>query len=90
MRPTSQPLIVCFNADLKHFEAVVASRPAGYAARALYYLLPNLAPFDVKASVVHGVPVSAGFVALTVGYGLLYISGLLLAAMYVFTRRDFK
>ena len=49
-----------FNADLKHFDAVVTSAPLVWLLRALYYLLPNLAPFDVTAQVVHGQPVPAG------------------------------
>jgi Cu-processing system permease protein len=79
-----------FNADLKHFEQVVDSPAAAWLARGLYYLLPNLAPFDIKALVVHGRPVSAGYVLLTVGYGVVYISFVLLAATLVFSRRDFK
>ena len=42
-----------FNADLKNFETVIDSKPVAYLARALYYLLPNLAPLDVKSDVVH-------------------------------------
>ena len=64
-----------FNADLAHFENVVKSPAAAWLGKALYYLLPNLAPFDVKAAVVHGQPVSAAYVALTTGYGLLYTGG---------------
>ncbi len=79
-----------FNADLKHFENVVDSRAAAWLARSLYYLLPNLAPFDVKAAVVHGQPVAAGYVWLTIGYAVVYISALLLGAMVIFARRDFK
>ena len=79
-----------FNADLKNFENVVDSRAAAYVARALYYLLPNLEPFDIKAEVVHAQPVSLGYVALTTGYGVLYIGALLLASMFIFSRRDFK
>ena len=56
----------------------------------LYYLLPNLAPFDVKAQVVHGQPVAAGYVLMTLGYAVLYIAALLVAASVVFARRDFK
>ena len=51
-----------FNADLRNFEQVVESAPVAWLARALYYLLPNLAPFDVKAQVVHGLAVTPGFV----------------------------
>ena len=79
-----------FNADLRNFEDVVDSRAAVYLARALYYVLPNLAPFDVRAEVVHAQPVALGYVALTTGYAVAYIAALLLAAMFVFSRRDFK
>ena len=79
-----------FNTDLRNFENVVDSRAATYLARALYYLLPNLEPFDVRAAVVHGQPVSLGYVALTTGYAAAYIGALLLAACFIFSRRDFK
>ena len=79
-----------FNADLRNFENVVDSRAAAYLARTLYYVLPNLAPFDVRAEVVHAQPVSLGYVALTTGYAVAYIAALLLAAMFIFSRRDFR
>ena len=79
-----------FNADLAHFETIVKSRAAAGLARALYYLLPNLAPFDVKAAVVHGQAVPMGYVLLTSGYGLLYAAAVVGLAMLVFARRDFK
>jgi ABC-type transport system involved in multi-copper enzyme maturation permease subunit len=79
-----------FNADLRNFDAIVDSRPAVYLARALYYLLPNFAAFDVKAQVVHAQPVSAGYIAVTTSYGLVYVATLLVAAMFIFSRRDFK
>jgi ABC-type transport system involved in multi-copper enzyme maturation permease subunit len=79
-----------FNADLKHFEQVVDSPVAAWLARALYYLLPNLAPFDIKALVVHGQPVAAGYVLVTLAYGVVYITLVLVAAVVVFARRDFK
>jgi ABC-type transport system involved in multi-copper enzyme maturation permease subunit len=79
-----------FNADLANFDAVVKSPAAGWFGKALYYLLPNLAPFDVKAAVVHGQPVSAAYLALTTGYGLLYAGAMVILAILVFSRRDFK
>jgi Cu-processing system permease protein len=79
-----------FNADLRHFEEVVDAPVAVVVARVLYYVLPNLAPFNVKAEVVHGVAVSASHVALTLAYAVVYITMLLLAAMAVFRKRDFK
>ncbi|MBI2833121.1 MAG: ABC transporter permease [Acidobacteria bacterium] len=79
-----------FNADLKHFEGVVDSRVAASVARGWYYVLPNLAAFDVKAQVVHAQPVTAGYLGFTVAYGFVYIAMVLLAAMWIFSRRDFK
>jgi ABC-type transport system involved in multi-copper enzyme maturation permease subunit len=79
-----------FSADLRNFDQVVDSRGAQLLARAMYWVLPNLAPFDVRAQVVHGQVVTAGYVALTSAYGLVYISALLVAATFIFSRRDFK
>ena len=79
-----------FNADLKHFDAVATSAPLVWLLRALYYLLPNLAPFDVSAKVVHGQPVPAGYMLMTIGYAAIYITVLLSAASFIFSRRDLK
>jgi ABC-type transport system involved in multi-copper enzyme maturation permease subunit len=79
-----------FNADLKNFDKVVDSRPAVWLARGVYHVLPDLSAFDVKTDVVHGLPVTAGYLAATAAYGLAYIAALLLVATFVFSRRDFK
>ena len=79
-----------FNDDLAHFENVIKSRAAAGLARALYYLLPNFAPFDIKAAVVHGQPVEPGYLLLTCGYGMLYAAAVVIVAMRIFSRRDFK
>ena len=79
-----------FNADLRNFGAVVDSAPIVALARALYYVLPNLAPFDVKAEVVHGLPVAMRHVGLTLLYAVVYLSVVLTAAVAIFRRRDFK
>ena len=79
-----------FSADLRNFRDVVASPLAARLTGAVYWVLPNLSSFDVRSQVVHGQPVSAGYVALTTAYGALYIAMLLVAASLVFSRRDFK
>jgi ABC-type transport system involved in multi-copper enzyme maturation permease subunit len=79
-----------FNADLRNFGDIVDSTAAAYLAKTAYYLLPNLAPFNVKAEVVHGVHVPASHVALTLGYAAVYTSALLVSAMAVFRKKDFK
>jgi ABC-type transport system involved in multi-copper enzyme maturation permease subunit len=79
-----------FNADLKNFDRIVDSKPAIWLARTVYHVLPDFSAFDVKTEVVHGLPVSAAYVASTVAYGLVYIAALLLVATFIFARRDFK
>ncbi|MGE3510317.1 MAG: ABC transporter permease [Vicinamibacterales bacterium] len=79
-----------FSADLRNFNDVVESPAAATLARALYWILPNLAAFDVRAQVVHGQPVPAAAMLLPTVYGLLYIAALIVAAVAIFARRDFK
>jgi ABC-type transport system involved in multi-copper enzyme maturation permease subunit len=79
-----------FNADLKNFDRVVDSRAAVLLARGVYHVLPDLSSFDVKTEVVHGLPVTAGYLAATTAYGLTYVAALLLVATFIFSRRDFK
>jgi ABC-type transport system involved in multi-copper enzyme maturation permease subunit len=79
-----------FSSDLRNLQQAVDSPAAARIARGLYYVLPNLSQFDVKADVVHGVPVSAGYVAIASGYAALYIAFLLVVSALVFSRRDFK
>jgi len=79
-----------FSADLRNFNQVIESPLANGLTTALYWILPNLSPFDVRAQVVHGDPVSASYLALSTGYALLYIAALIVAAAAIFARRDFK
>ena len=79
-----------FNADLRNFESVVESPAAAYVARAFYYLLPNFSAFDIKAQVVHALPVPGSYVMTTAAYGMVYVALLLAGAVAIFSRRDFK
>jgi ABC-type transport system involved in multi-copper enzyme maturation permease subunit len=79
-----------FSSDLRNFQDVVDSPAAARVARGLYWVLPNLAQFDVKDRVVHGIAVPIAYVATTVAYGVLYIAMLLGVSMLIFSRRDFK
>ena len=79
-----------FSTDLRNFQEVVDSPLAARFARGLYFVLPNLAQFDVKADVVHGQVVPAGYVGIATAYAALYIAMLLVISVFVFSRRDFK
>ena len=79
-----------FVGDLRTLESVGASGGTAWTAWLVSWVLPNLALFDVKAEVVHGVQVPPGQVVAAVGYGIAYSTAMLLLAMAIFQRRDFK
>ena len=67
-----------------------ATGGTAWGAWLVSWVLPNLALFDVKAEVVHGLPVPPGQVVAAVGYGIAYSAAMLLLAVTIFQRRDFK
>lgn len=79
-----------FGADLKHFDVVVGDSSVKYVTTALYYVLPNMATFDVKSAVVHAQAVPGGYVAMATAYGLCYSLALVAAAVLIFAKKDFK
>jgi ABC-type transport system involved in multi-copper enzyme maturation permease subunit len=79
-----------FSEDLKNFGTVVDNLVLPYIAKGLYYVMPNLAPLDVKTAVVHGLPVSASHMIMATGSSALYIALLIVGATIVFSRRDLK
>lgn len=79
-----------FTPELRQFETVVESELLPKLTGILYYLLPNLRNFDVKAQVVAGDPVPLVFLGYSTLYGLLYVTAVLVAAAIVFNRRNLK
>lgn len=79
-----------FSADLRNFNQVIDSPVSNGLTTGLYWILPNLSSFDVRAQVVHGTPVPVAAVAFSAGYAVLYAAALIAAAVAVFARRDFK
>jgi Cu-processing system permease protein len=79
-----------FSADLRHFDVVVGDSPVKYVTTALYYVLPNMATFDVKSAVVHAQHVPLGYVSTATLYGASYALALVTAAVLIFAKKDFK
>jgi ABC-type transport system involved in multi-copper enzyme maturation permease subunit len=79
-----------FNRELRNLDQVLQSQTAARIAQAIYHVVPDLSAFDVKTEVVHGLPVSGGYLALTTAYGAFYIAAILLVSIVIFSRRDFK
>jgi Cu-processing system permease protein len=77
-------------ADLQQFAEQLGGPVLQAAIRSATLLLPNLARFNIGDSVIHGIPVGPGYLALAVGYGAVYVGLLLAAAIAVFNRRDLR
>jgi len=56
----------------------------------LHGVLPDLASFNLSLEAVHGLPVTASDVCLPAVYGVAYATLVLLCAVVIFERRDFK
>jgi ABC-type transport system involved in multi-copper enzyme maturation permease subunit len=79
-----------FSNDLKRLDQIVGAPAAGVIGKLCYYVLPDFARFDVKLAVVHGLPVSGGYLLWTTAYAAAYVAALLFCACVIFSRRDFK
>ena len=79
-----------FNTDFRNLGTLLESPAAGWLGRVLYYVLPNFSALDIKSQVVHGVPVAGAYVGVLSLYGAVYVVLLLVVAVTIFSRRDFK
>jgi ABC-type transport system involved in multi-copper enzyme maturation permease subunit len=80
-----------FSADLRGFgDAMDVSPLVGRLVGAVGWVLPAFSAFDVKAQIVHGLPLPPGFIPFTIGYAALYTAAVLAGAVIVFGRREFK
>jgi ABC-type transport system involved in multi-copper enzyme maturation permease subunit len=78
------------SASMQEFARRLGTTTAVWLANVLYYSLPNLDRFNIKAEVVHEVPVSMARLAWSSLYGLAYVAALLVLSVVIFQRRDFK
>jgi len=79
-----------FSSDLKILSQSMANAPARWLFAALYYLLPNLANYNLITLASHGLLPPPRFVLLAVLYGLIYVVVLLSATTLIFSRRNLK
>ena len=60
-----------------------------HIANGLYEVLPDLEMFNLTLQAAHGLAIAASEIWLPVLYGALYVTALLMAASFIFERRDF-
>jgi ABC-type transport system involved in multi-copper enzyme maturation permease subunit len=76
--------------DLRHFGDIVdVPQATAMLVATVGWIVPAFSAFDVKAQVVHGVPLPPGFVSYTVVYAICYVCALLAASVTLFSRREF-
>ncbi len=78
------------SADLKQFAAHFGGPSLKATVTVLYFLLPNLARFNLSGPVVDDLPLDPATLVLTAAYGVLYAGAVLGLAIGVFQRRDFR
>lgn len=76
--------------DLRDLGAASGVASLERATDALFRLLPDLRSFDLAIEAAHLLPVTASDVALPLVYGGGYITLVLVAAVAIFERRDFR
>ncbi|MGD8330918.1 MAG: ABC transporter permease [Acidobacteriota bacterium] len=70
--------------------ARIPSESVGYVITALYHLVPDLETFNIRAQVVHELPVATSYYFAAVAYALAYTAAMLALAVLIFRRRDLK
>jgi ABC-type transport system involved in multi-copper enzyme maturation permease subunit len=76
--------------DLKLFADQFGGTGLRLIIDGIYMILPDLSRFHIGTQIVNGLPLDPREIAWTVMYGLAYILMLLLLAIGIFQRRDFK
>lgn len=76
--------------DLRDFGAASEAEAVRFVSQALYRVLPDLESFNLTTQALHALPVPAEQVGFAALYGMGYSAILLLLAVVVFERRDFK
>ncbi len=76
--------------DLRGLAAKTGQAGVKAVLKFVYYFLPNLEDFNIKARTVHAIPVPAEYILMSVSYGLMYVMAILALSVLVFQRRNFK
>lgn len=76
--------------DLKALAAKLGNPVIIFLLDAIYYILPNLENFNIKGEVVHKIALEPSFIIMSMLYGFVYVSMVLLSSVIIFQRRDFK
>lgn len=83
-------VVGCLTRNLRDLGAVSDVESVRLTTVWLHRVLPDLASFNLSIEAAHGLPISAFDVWLPLVYGVGYAAIVLLGAMAIFERRDFR
>jgi ABC-type transport system involved in multi-copper enzyme maturation permease subunit len=75
---------------LRQFTQLVDGSWLGRIVSAIGWVVPAFSMFDVKAEVVHGMPLAASRIWLPIGYASAYGIAAITGAVLIFARREFR
>jgi Cu-processing system permease protein len=75
---------------LRNFTQTIDAPAMGRVVSAVGWIVPAFSIFDVKAEVVHGLPIPAARIWLALIYGAVYAAVAIGAGVLVFSRREFR
>jgi ABC-type transport system involved in multi-copper enzyme maturation permease subunit len=75
---------------LRNFTQTIDAPAIGRVVSAAGWIVPAFSIFDVKAEVVHGLPIPAARIWLALVYGVVYAAVAIGAGVLVFSRREFR
>ena len=79
-----------FAGDLLRFADRAPSVILAGAAKGVYFILPHLSLFNLRAEAAYGILPDPGRVAAAAAYAVLYSASLLAVASVIFSRREFR
>ncbi len=79
-----------FNPDIRHFAAYSSSSSVRALCGVLYYVVPNFGNFGLISATAHGKPLAKQLYLYSFSYGLLYSAIVLVLAIVIFQKRNFK
>lgn len=79
-----------FSSDVRLFAEEVKSPVTAVFSEAVYRIIPNLEKFDFRSEAVYGGVVNPDLILYTTAYAVIYTLALLILAVIIFERKEFK
>ncbi|MBI5528148.1 MAG: ABC transporter permease subunit [Deltaproteobacteria bacterium] len=76
--------------DIRFWGEKSMSEAVRIATDVIYYVMPNLELLNVRSRVTYHIPIGWDYVGWTSAYAMAYTLMILVAAAFIFSRRDFK